>query len=53
MKLSLVVPCYNEEKNIENFFGCCKKAFEDTIENYEIIFINDGSVDKTWSKLKF
>lgn len=52
MKLSLVVPCYNEEKNVEDFFSCCQNAFKEKIKDYEIIFINDGSADDTWSKLK-
>ena len=52
VKLSLVVPCYNEENNILPFFEECKKAFGGNIMSYEIIFVNDGSRDGTWRKLK-
>lgn len=52
MKLSLVVPCYNEQDNVERFFDACKIAFEDKIQSYEIIFVNDGSRDETWKRLK-
>ena len=52
MKLSLVVPCYNEEDNVEKFYDEVKKSFLGKIENYEIIFVNDGSKDKTMKKLK-
>ena len=51
MKLSLVVPCYNEEENIELFYKEVVKTFKKSFK-YEIIFINDGSKDKTISILK-
>lgn len=52
MKLSLVVPCYNEEDNVELFYEEVDKCFQDKISDYEIVFINDGSQDKTMKKLK-
>lgn len=52
MKLSLVVPCYNEEENVELFFNEVVKSFKKVKFKYEIIFINDGSKDKTIDKLK-
>ena len=52
MKLSLIVPCYNEQDNVDKFFNACKSAFENKIESYEIVFINDGSLDDTWQRLK-
>lgn len=51
MKLSLVIPCYNEEKNIEPFIQCCIETFG-TNKNIEYIFINDGSKDKTFLEIK-
>lgn len=45
-----MVPCYNEEGNVSNFFETCKQVFE-RIESYEIIFVNDGSTDCTWKEL--
>ena len=53
MKLSLVVPCYNEEGNIELFYQEVKKYFKDKIFSYEIIFVNDGSQDHTSQKLLY
>ena len=47
-KISLVVPCYNEEAVIDLFYneiGKIKKEFSDC--EFEIIFVNDGSQDKT------
>ena len=53
MKLSLIVPCYNEEGNVENFFNEVNKVFnENNISDYEFVFVNDGSSDKTFKKLQ-
>ena len=53
-KISIVVPCYNEEKNINNFYGEMIKTLEKVKENYsyEIIFVNDGSNDQTEIEVK-
>lgn len=51
MKLSLVVPCYNEEGNVKAFADACVKAFAGHITSYEFVFINDGSKDGTWNEL--
>lgn len=47
MKLSLVVPCYNEEESVTLFQDAVLGAFDGCGYNYEIIFVNDGSRDKT------
>lgn len=52
MKLSLVVPCYNEEKNIPLFYDAVKKDFEKADYDYELVFVNDGSTDGTFKALK-
>ena len=52
MKLSLVVPCYNEEGNVEKFYEEVKKAFTGKVEDYEFVFVNDGSKDNTYPLLK-
>jgi len=50
MKLSIIIPCYNEEKNVELLYNEIKKNFKDN--NYEMIFVNDGSKDNTLKNLK-
>jgi glycosyltransferase involved in cell wall biosynthesis len=52
-KLSIVVPCYNEEETINLFFVETEKAIK-KIEGLEAeyIFVDDGSSDKTLSLLK-
>lgn len=51
MKLSLVVPCYNEEENIKEFYDVVNKTFDKKFD-YEFVFINDGSKDATLKELK-
>ena len=52
MKLSLVVPCYNEEETVHLFQEAVIGAFADCGYDYEIIFVNDGSKDNTLFQLK-
>ena len=52
MKLSLVVPCYNEEESVTLFQDAVLGAFDGCGYDYEIIFVNDGSRDKTLFQLK-
>ena len=44
MKLSLVVPCYNEEGNIRAFYTEAKRVFDAEDYEYEIVFVNDGRI---------
>ena len=46
-KLSIVVPVYNEEGNIAKLHKEIKDVCEANGYTYEIIFINDGSTDRT------
>ena len=52
MKLSLVVPCYNEAENVAAFQDAVISAFETAYYDYEIVFVNDGSRDATLHNLK-
>lgn len=52
MKVSLIIPCYNEENNINAFFSAATQALEKMCYSYELVFVNDGSCDKTLFKLK-
>jgi len=52
MKLSLIIPCYNEEECVEKFFETASSVFEAQSYKTEYIFVNDGSEDKTLSLLK-
>ena len=51
--ISIVIPVYNEEGNILPLYEGIKKAVSQTKEyDFEIIFVDDGSTDKTKEKIK-
>lgn len=53
MLVSLMVPCYNEEEALPYLYDAlCKVMDECSKYEYELIFVNDGSRDKTLSVLK-
>ncbi len=52
MELSIIVPVYNEEANIELLFSRLHIVLKQLNLNHEIIFINDGSVDNSLKILK-
>ena len=52
MKLSLVVPCYNEAENVQAFQDAVMAAFDGCGYDYEIVFVDDGSRDATLHNLK-
>ena len=52
MKLSLVVPCYNEAENVQAFQDAVIGAFDGCGYDYEIIFVDDGSKDATLHNLR-
>ena len=52
VKLSLVVPCYNEGENVIPFHEAVLSAFQDCGYEIEIVYIDDGSRDATLHNLK-
>ena len=52
MKLSLVVPCYNEAETVKLFLDAVLADFDGCGYDYEVIFVNDGSRDNTLFQLK-
>ena len=46
-KVSIIVPCYNEEESIPLFYKEIKKVFSKINYKLELMFVNDGSKDKT------
>lgn len=50
-KVSIIVPCFNEEYNIELVYNDIKLNIPQDIYTFEIIFIDDGSTDQTLNKI--
>ena len=52
MTLSVVIPLYNEEENVQMLFERLKGTLDHLKKEYEIIFVDDGSTDRTLSILE-
>lgn len=50
MKLSVIIPSYNEEGNVEKIYNSLAKTLENI--TYELIYVDDGSKDKTLTELE-
>jgi glycosyltransferase involved in cell wall biosynthesis len=48
----VLISCYFEEHSIEEFHSRLSRTLESMRRSYEILFVNDGSTDKTWEKLR-
>ncbi|MCK4352992.1 glycosyltransferase family 2 protein [candidate division WOR-3 bacterium] len=52
MDISCVIPVFNEEENVLSLYKALKSVLDGLNRSYEIIFIDDGSTDSTFDKLK-
>ncbi len=52
MDISVIVPLYNEEESIRELYDWIKKVMDNNRFSYEIIFVNDGSTDKSWDEIE-
>lgn len=50
--ISVVIPIYNEEENIPMMFERLNKALHQTHQHFELIFVNDGSRDRSMERIK-
>ena len=51
-KLSLVVPCFNEQDNIVPFYDAILKVFDVIPATFELMFVDDGSSDSTFERIQ-
>lgn len=49
--VTVILPAYNEEDNIQRASQTIAAVFEQENINYELLFVNDGSKDDTWEKI--
>ena len=52
MDISIIIPVYNEEKNVTLLHKELKQVLSTLTKNYEILFVNDGSTDNSLNELK-
>ncbi|GIV34368.1 MAG: glycosyl transferase [Chitinophagales bacterium] len=52
MDLSIVIPLFNEEESLIPLFEWISRVMEKTNLSYEVIFVDDGSRDSSWAKIK-
>ena len=52
MKLSLIIPCFNEQECLNAFYNEAIKVVKDLDCEYEMLFVDDGSTDSTLTLLK-
>ena len=50
--LSIVLPSYNEEQNIANTTGVLTELLEREGISYELVFVSDGSTDRTYEEIR-
>lgn len=51
-KLSVIVSCFNESEILESFYAACSAVLDDCGWNYELIFVDDGSIDGSESQFR-
>ncbi len=50
-KLSLILPCYNEQENVPLIYDALSQLLETLPYDYELLYINDGSSDQTQQEI--
>ncbi|MCI6503701.1 MAG: glycosyltransferase family 2 protein [Prevotella sp.] len=48
MNISVIVPLYNEDESIPELYAWIERVMQDNNLSHEIIFVNDGSTDRSW-----
>ena len=48
MDISVVIPLYNEEESIPELYAWIERVMNENKFSYEVIFISDGSTDRSW-----
>lgn len=52
MDISVVIPLYNEDESLPELHAWIKRVMDVNHFTYEIIFINDGSTDRSWKVIE-
>ena len=52
MDISVVIPLYNEEESLPELFAWIQRVMTQNNFSYEVIFVNDGSTDRSWQVIE-
>lgn len=52
MDISIIVPLYNEEESLPKLFEWIERIMNENQYTFEVIFVNDGSTDKSWEVIE-
>ena len=52
MDVSIVIPLFNEEESLPELHNWIRKVMQENNFTYEILFIDDGSKDNSWSVIE-
>ncbi len=52
MDISVIIPLYNEEESLPELFAWIRRVMETHGFSYEVIFVNDGSTDRSWQVIE-
>ena len=52
MDISIVVPLYNEEESLSELYAWIERVMKANNFSYEVIFVNDGSTDRSWQVIE-
>lgn len=52
MDISVVIPLYNEEESLPELYAWIERVMKANNFTYEVIFVNDGSTDRSWNVIK-
>ncbi|WP_321436507.1 glycosyltransferase [uncultured Bacteroides sp.] len=52
MDISVIVPLFNEEESLPELYAWIDRVMSDNDFSYEVIFINDGSTDRSWKVIE-
>ena len=52
MNISFVIPLLNEEESLPELTVWIERVMKENSLSYEIVFVDDGSTDKSWKVIK-
>ena len=52
IEVSVVLPCHNEQENLQPLVDAIRKALDPLLRSYEIVITDDRSSDGSWALLQ-